>query len=75
MISVNSRLALAIRRLNAEYAKLPDPDSVEVFTDDFIRLEGAIDLALAAGDDPAAFAAIQRWESECLRIFTEATDG
>ena len=73
MISVNSRLALAIRRLNAEYARIPNRDSVDIFTDDFIRLEGEIDTALAAGNDPAAFAAIERWEAECLRIFKEAT--
>lgn len=75
MISVNSRLALAIRRTNAEYAKLDQAaqDSIELAP--IVALERKVDLAMAAGDDPAAFAAIEAWERECLRIFKEAARG
>lgn len=73
MISVNSRLALAIRRLNAEYGKLPKSAQDAVNLDSIGPLETAIDTAMAAGDDSAALAAVERWESRCLQSFEEAS--
>ena len=75
MISANSRLALAIRRTNAEYAKLDRTTQETIELDSIIALEAKVDTAMAAGDDPAAFAAVEAWEHECLRIFEEATRG
>lgn len=73
MISVNSRLALAIRRANAAYRQVPDPDLIDPFTVEYRRLEGEIDTAMTCGDDLAAYRAIEAWEAHCLDAFKKAT--
>lgn len=72
---VNGLLAAAVRRVNARYSQVDDPESLDVFTDRWISLEREVDTALAAGDDLEAEKAIRAWEHHCLKVFTEANDG
>ena len=74
-MSVNNLLAATVRRVNARYSQLEDPEHVDVFTDRWIALEREVDTAVAAGDDLAAEKAIRAWEHHALKTFEEAHDG
>lgn len=70
MISPRAHLAAAVRRLNAEYRRLPDPGTVPVFADDLLDLEHRVQQAMQANDDLAALQAIDRWRDAHLANFT-----
>lgn len=70
-MTVNAFLATAVRRVNARYAQVEDPESIDIFTDRWRHLERQVDTALAAGDDLAAERAIRAWEHHALVTFTE----
>lgn len=69
--SVREELAVAVRRVNAEYARLPAPtqESIEIAYD---GLEAEVDAAVAAGDRERAEAAIRAWKQHWLAEFEVA---
>lgn len=74
MKTVRAELADALRILNARYRELPNPEIVDLFTDEILDLETQIGAALAAGDDPAARRAIRLWRDRHLTNFQKARD-
>lgn len=75
MISVRARLALAVRRANSEFCKLPPAAKAAVRLDSIAAVERNVDALLLAGDDLAAIAAIEKWEAASIETFREAANG
>lgn len=75
MKPVRAELADALRVLNARYRDLPDPESVDLFTDELLDLERQISAAMTAGNDPAARRAIRTWRDRHLANFHGARNG
>lgn len=72
MTSIRTTFADAIRRVNAAYRQLPDPDSYDLFTPELVQLEAELETAWAAGDEPATRRAINAWETGHLEAFRKA---
>lgn len=70
--SVRAELAAAVRKVNAEYSRLPRSaqDRIEVRAD---PVEAAVNSSILAGDRERALAAVAAWRSYWLRRFEEAT--
>ncbi len=74
-MSVNAFLAATVRRVNARYNKLENPEQVDIFSDRWRELERKVDTAMAAGDEQAAKEAIRAWEYHALLTFTGGDRG
>lgn len=74
MKTVRTELADALRLLNARFRELPNPENLDLFTDEILDLERQIGAALATGEDHAARQAIRLWRDRHLANFQEARD-
>jgi len=72
MKSIREEMADSLRRVNAAYSRLRDPESVDIFEAEWMALRSAVDVAVADGDDRAARKAIKAWERHALDEFTRA---
>lgn len=74
MMSINTELAAAIRRVNSYYRRLPEHGHRPALADSWNRLEADLDRYSAHGDTEAAAAAIVEWESSALRAIGVEVD-
>lgn len=72
MTSIRTTFADAIRRVNAAYNQLPDPDTFDLFTPELLELEAELETAWAAGDQDATLHAIKAWETGHLEALRKA---
>jgi hypothetical protein len=68
---VNNELAAAIRRVNALRHSVPDRYRREISTDRWLKLQTELDRTCSAGDVESALAAVENWEAEASRPFTD----
>lgn len=72
MKSARAELAAALRLLNAAYRRLPNPEALDLFTEDVLELEALIGREMRAGNDQAARTAIRAWRDRHLANFKRA---
>lgn len=74
MPGLNADLALAVRRMNAIYARIPTDQAPDINGESWCRLEAEIDRASSVGDYEAAIVAIGRWEEHARRVLEPLAD-
>lgn len=69
---VDAELAAAVRRVNADYWRIPEAHRPDVTGERWDALEATLDARCAAGDRQGALDAIAAWEGHARGILSTA---